>query len=77
MGGFVHLHTHTSYSLLDGACRIEKLIQRAKEHGQDAIAITDHGSMYGVVEFYKTAKANGIKPIIGCEMYVAPRTLAS
>ena len=75
MGGFVHLHTHTSYSLLDGACRIEKLIQRAKEHGQDAIAITDHGSMYGVVEFYKTAKANGIKPIIGCEMYVAPRTL--
>ncbi len=75
MGGFVHLHTHTAYSLLDGACRIDKLIKQAKEHGQDALAITDHGVMYGVVDFYKEAKKNGIKPIIGCEMYVAPRSL--
>jgi len=71
---FVHLHTHTEYSLLDGACRIRNLIQRAKELGQNAIAITDHGVMYGAVDFYKSAKAEGLKPIIGCEVYVAPRT---
>ena len=75
MGGFVHLHTHTAFSLLDGACRIDKLIQKTKELNQSAIAITDHGVMYGVVDFYKEAKKNGIKPIIGCEMYVTPRTL--
>ena len=72
--GFVHLHVHTEYSLLDGACRIGQIMDRCKELGQDAIAITDHGVMYGVIDFYKAAKAAGIKPIIGCEVYVAPRT---
>jgi DNA polymerase-3 subunit alpha len=71
---FVHLHLHTEYSLLDGACRIGKLMDRVKELGQSAVAITDHGVMYGVVDFYKAAKAAGVKPIIGCEVYVAPRT---
>ena len=71
---FVHLHLHTEYSLLDGACRIGRLMDRMKELGQTAVAITDHGVMYGVVDFYKAAKAAGIKPIIGCEVYVAPRT---
>lgn len=71
---FVHLHTHTEYSLLDGACQISKLIKRAKEMGQTALAITDHGVMYGAIDFYKAAKKEGIKPIIGCEVYVAPRT---
>lgn len=74
MEDFVHLHVHTEYSLLDGACRIERLIKRVKELGQSAVAITDHGVMYGAVDFYKCAKENGIKPIIGCEVYVAPRT---
>ena len=74
MGDFAHLHVHTEYSLLDGACRIERLIERAKSLGQSAVAITDHGVMFGVVDFYKCAKKNGIKPIIGCEVYVAPRT---
>ncbi len=73
MGGFVHLHVHTVYSLLDGACKIKELVGTAKALGQDSIAITDHGVMYGVIEFYKAAKAEGIKPIIGCEVYVAPR----
>lgn len=71
---FVHLHVHSEYSLLDGACRIEPLIQRVKALGQTAVAITDHGVMYGAVDFYKAAKAQGIHPIIGCEVYVAPRT---
>ncbi len=71
---FVHLHVHTEYSLLDGACRIGKLMNRVKELGQDAVAITDHGAMYGVIDFYRAAKAAGIRPIIGCEVYVAPRT---
>ena len=71
---FVHLHVHSEYSLLDGACRIKQLIQRVKELGQDAVAITDHGAMYGAIDFYKEAKANGVRPIIGCEVYVAPRT---
>ena len=71
---FVHLHLHTEYSLLDGACRIGKLMDRVKELGQNAVAVTDHGVMYGVIDFYKAAKAAGIKPIIGCEVYVAPRT---
>ncbi len=73
-GNFVHLHVHTEYSLLDGASRIDKLIGRVKEMGMEAVAITDHGSMYGVVEFYKQAKKQGVKPIIGCEVYVAPRS---
>ena len=73
---FVHLHVHTEYSLLDGACRIPKLIERVKALGQNAVAITDHGVMYGVIDFYRAAKAAGIKPIIGCEVYVAPRTMA-
>lgn len=69
---FVHLHVHTEYSLLDGASRIDELTKRAKELDMPAIAITDHGSMYGTINFYKAAKANGIKPIIGCEVYIAP-----
>lgn len=73
MSGFTHLHVHTEYSLLDGASRIEDLVLRAKELGMDSLAITDHGAMYGVVDFYKAAKKHGIKPIIGCEVYVAPR----
>ena len=71
---FVHLHLHTEYSLLDGACRIDKLMEHIKSLGQTAVAITDHGVMYGCVDFYKAAKKAGIKPIIGCEAYVAPRT---
>ena len=70
---FVHLHLHTEFSLLDGACRIDKLVGRVKELGQTAVAITDHGVMYGVVDFYRACKREGIKPIIGCEVYVAPR----
>ncbi len=70
---FVHLHVHTEYSLLDGACRIDSLMDRVKELGQDTIAITDHGAMYGCIDFYKAAKAAGVKPIIGCEVYVARR----
>ena len=70
---FVHLHNHSEFSLLDGACRIEALPARAKELGQEALAITDHGVMYGAVAFYKACKAAGVKPIIGCEVYVAPR----
>ena len=72
MGEFVHLHLHTEYSLLDGACRISEIPGRVKECGQDAVAITDHGNMYGAVAFYKACKSEGIKPIIGCEVYVAP-----
>ncbi|MFH1389906.1 MAG: DNA polymerase III subunit alpha [Candidatus Margulisiibacteriota bacterium] len=71
---FVHLHNHTEYSLLDGACRIADLLAKAKEYGQSAIAVTDHGNMYAAIEFYLAAKELGIKPIIGCELYVAPRT---
>ena len=70
---FVHLHVHTEYSLLDGACRIDRMMDRVKEMGQSAIAITDHGVMYGCIDFYKAAKAAGVKPIIGCEVYVARR----
>ncbi|BBB92701.1 DNA polymerase III subunit alpha [Methylomusa anaerophila] len=72
--GFVHLHTHTEYSLLDGAGRVEDLVKRAKELGMSAVAVTDHGAMYGTIDFYKHAKKYGIKPIIGCEVYVAPRS---
>ena len=70
---FVHLHVHSEYSLLDGACRISGMMDRVKELGQNAIALTDHGVMYGCIDFYKAAKAAGVKPIIGCEVYVARR----
>ncbi|UCE98210.1 MAG: DNA polymerase III subunit alpha [Dehalococcoidia bacterium] len=69
---FTHLHVHTEYSLLDGMCRIPQLVARAKELGMDSLAITDHGAMYGVIQFYQEAKVANIKPIIGCEIYVAP-----
>jgi DNA polymerase-3 subunit alpha len=75
MKDFVHLHVHTEYSLLDGAGRVGKLVERAKDLGMKSVAITDHGVMYGVVDFYKKAKSCGIKPIIGCEVYVAPRAM--
>lgn len=71
---FAHLHVHTEYSLLDGACRIDRMMDRLKAMGQTAVAITDHGVMYGCVDFYRAAKKAGIKPIIGCEVYVATRT---
>ena len=70
---FAHLHVHTEYSLLDGASRVKELVRRTKELGMDAVAMTDHGVMYGAVRFYKEAKAQGIHPIIGCEVYLAPR----
>ena len=73
MPDFVHLHVHSEYSLLDGMCRVKELPKRAKELGMKAIALTDHGVMYGAVEFFQECKNEGIKPIIGCEMYVAPR----
>lgn len=73
---FVHLHLHTEYSLLDGACRIDGLMERVAELGQSAVAITDHGVMYGCIDFYKAAKAAGIKPIIGCEVYVSRRRMS-
>ena len=72
---FVHLHTHTEYSLLDGASRIDEAVKAAKAAGQEALAITDHGSLYGVIPFYKACRAAGVKPIIGCETYVAQRSL--
>ena len=71
---FVHLHVHSEYSLLDGACRVRDLVARVKEMGQDCVAVTDHGVMYGAVNFYKEAKNAGVKPIIGCEVYVAKRS---
>ena len=71
---FVHLHVHTQYSLLDGMIRLDELFKKAKEYAMPAIAITDHGNMFGAIDFYKQAYANGIKPIIGCELYVAPRS---
>ncbi len=74
MGSFVHLHLHTEYSLLDGAAKISEIANKAIADGQKAVAITDHGVMYGAVEFYDAMKSRGIKPIIGCEVYVAPRS---
>lgn len=71
---FINLHVHSEYSLLDGACRIKDMVSRAKEMGQTALAVTDHGNMYAAVEFYNECLAQGIKPIIGCEVYVAPRS---
>ena len=70
---FVHLHVHTEYSLLDGFCKINGLAKRVKALGQTAVAVTDHGVMYGAIDFYRACKAEGIKPIIGCEVYVAPK----
>ena len=71
---FTHLHVHTEYSLLDGSAKIGELVKRAKELGMDSLAITDHGAMFGVIDFYKACKEEGIKPIIGCEVYVAPKS---
>ncbi len=75
MSAFVHLHVHTEYSLLDGAARIKELVAAAAEKGMPALAITDHGSMFGVIDFYKAAIKTGVKPIMGCEVYVAPRSM--
>lgn len=69
---FVHLHCHSEYSLLDGACRIPELVDRAKELDQPALALTDHGNLYGAIEFYQAATKAGVKPIVGCEVYMAP-----
>ncbi|MCL5072779.1 MAG: PHP domain-containing protein, partial [Actinobacteria bacterium] len=71
---FIHLHVHSEYSLLDGSTRIKDLIGKTVEYGMPAIALTDHGVMYGIIEFYKTAVNSGIKPIIGCEIYQAPNS---
>ena len=73
---FTHLHVHTEYSLLDGAARIKGVVSRAKELGMTSLAITDHGNMFGVIDFYKECNKQGIKPLIGCEVYMAPRTMA-
>ena len=71
---FVHLHVHTDYSLLDGACRIDRLTDRSgPELGMTALAVTDHGNLFGAIEFYNTVKAKGLKPIVGCELYLAGR----
>ncbi len=70
--GFTHLHVHSQYSLLDGAIRIADLLEKCKEYGMDSVAVTDHGAMFGALEFYSKAKKAGIKPIVGCELYVAP-----
>src|SRR5512136_2518284 len=69
---FVHLHVHTEYSLLDGACRAKDLVQTCKQLGMPAVAVTDHGNLFGAIEFYSAAVAAGVKPIIGCEVYMAP-----
>ncbi|HPB68737.1 MAG TPA: PHP domain-containing protein, partial [Candidatus Omnitrophota bacterium] len=69
---FVHLHVHTQYSLLDGACRVKELVKKAAEYKLPALAMTDHGNLFGTVDFYQTAVKHGVKPIIGCETYVAP-----
>ncbi len=72
---FTHLHLHSHYSLLDGLSKIDELLNKAKEMGLDSLALTDHGVLYGAIEFYYKAKECGIKPIIGCELYLAPRSL--
>ena len=69
---FVHLHVHTEYSLLDGACRVKDLVQTCRQLGLPAVAVTDHGNLFGAIDFYTAAQAAGVKPIIGCEVYVAP-----
>ena len=70
---FTHLHTHTEYSMLDGLSRLEPLVERTRELGMESLAITDHGGMYGAIDFYRLAKSEGIRPIVGCEMYVRSR----
>ena len=70
--GFVHLHAHTEWSLLDGSNKVREYVKRVKELGMNAAAITDHGVMYGVIDFYEACQAEGINPILGCEVYVAP-----
>ena len=72
MPEFVHLHLHTEYSLLDGACHIDELVEQAASMGMKAMAVTDHGNMFGAVAFHDAALAKGVKPILGCEVYVAP-----
>ncbi|MEG0005660.1 MAG: PHP domain-containing protein, partial [Clostridium sp.] len=72
---FAHLHVHSEYSLLDGSSRVKRLPQKARELNMNSIALTDHGVMFGVIDFYKACKKEGIKPILGCEIYVAPRDL--
>ncbi len=72
---FIHLHTHSHYSLLDGLSKVEDMVRIAKEHNMSSMAITDHGNMYGAIEFYKECKKENIKPIIGCEVYVAERNM--
>ena len=74
---FTHLHVHTHYSLLDGLAKVDKILDQAKDLGMESLAITDHGVLYGAIEFYIKAKERGIKPIIGCEMYVTPNDLHS
>src|SRR6187397_570847 len=69
---FAHLHLHTEYSLLDAACRLDRLMERAEALGLKSLAVTDHGNMFGAIEFYQAARERDIKPIIGCEVYVAP-----
>ena len=69
---FVHLHVHSEYSLLDGACRVKDLVQTCRQLGMPAVAVTDHGNLFGAIEFYTAARAAGVKPIIGCEVYMAP-----
>ena len=69
---FTHLHVHTEYSLLDGSAKINEIVARAKELGMDSLAITDHGVMYGAIDFYRACKKEGIRPVLGCEVYVAP-----
>ena len=71
---FYHLHLHSEFSLLDGAIRLDSLFKRCREYGMDAVSMTDHGTMFGVAEFYEKARKASIKPIIGCEIYVAPRS---
>ena len=71
--GFVHLHLHTQYSLLDGANKIKNLLPQVRAYDMPAVAMTDHGNMFGAIEFYRTAAQHGVKPIIGCEMYLAPK----
>ena len=72
---FTHLHVHTEYSLLDGSNKIQEYVNRVRELGMDSAAITDHGVMYGVIDFYRAARAAGINPILGCEVYVAPEMI--
>ena len=71
MSQFVHLHLHTDYSMLDGACDVEKLVKRVKELGMPAVAMTDHGNLFGAAKFYNAAKGAGVHPVIGCEVYVS------